>query len=470
MRHDPGVRISRGDSLMKKLLTVIVVTAVCGALIRVGMLSYARAIRAGKPARFAVVTRGELDSQILLTGKVEPLKKVVVKSRVPGRVARVLVSEGDAVRAGQPLAQIESSELERQASQLRTALGAAQAQIPELAQQQASRRATMVEDLEQAESQLRLAQRALEAMPTTLAPANGNGADDSARLEQSIIHLRETLNKVRTELTSAKASAAQQQMQFQLLAGARGHMQRLIESAAAAKSALQQMTIKAPIAGRVIKCNVLPGDLVTGGANLLGGGQEIAVIADTKQMLVRALIPEVDVAKITEGQAATVRLDALRDEKFGGRITRIAPAAQEQRGPLAAINPNEPVWFQVEVRLAQTDPRLRTGMTANVDVATQKLRRTLYLPREAVFEEKGLFYVWLVSDRQLTSSARAASGAAVKDASGRVIEQSAVATKKALVHVGITNDMSTQIRAGVHEGDVVLVKPVLQGRRTFEIR
>jgi multidrug efflux pump subunit AcrA (membrane-fusion protein) len=223
------------------------------------------------------------------------------------------------------------------------------------------------------------------------------------------------------------------------------------------------------MSGTVIARNALPGDLVSGGLSPFGGGQELAVIADTSTMVIKALIPEVDVARVREGQTATVRLDALRQRVFTGRIERIAPAPREQRGALAQFSTGESVWYEVQVHLDDTDPRLRTGMSANVDLTAETIHDVIYLPQEAIFEEMGRWYVWQVMDKQLAGTIRE-TPATVTDARGNIIEESSVRLEKKLVHIGAYNDLFTQIRTGLPEGTVVLIKPPLRGRRTFEIK
>jgi len=452
------VTLNRVDTL-RLLARIGLVVAFVLLAVAQGARVIRQRYRVVRPARFAVVTRQDFSSQILLTGKIEPVRKVVVKSRIPGRVAKVFVNEGDRVRAGQSIAQIESTELERQATQLRGTLGLAQAQLPSALQDSARRRGSLVPGLEQAERSLHRAEQALEGLSAA------NGDETAARDE-----LARSLDRVQRDLVSLKLSTVQQELQLSALAGARGGLQRLVEQSALLKLAQQQLIVRAPIDGVVIRCATLPGDLVTGGGNPFGGGGELAVIADPSSLVVRALVPEVDVSRLRVGQTATVRLDALRDERLTGRVARIGAAAQEPRGPLAQIGPGDPVWFSVEIALPKADARLRPGMTANVDVAMTKLPRVLTVPRDALTEEKGQWFVQRVTDRKLAERVRDARGGPVKDAAGQIVETPGVRTEKALVHLGAQNDLVTQIKAGVNAGDVILILPAQISRRTFEIR
>jgi HlyD family secretion protein len=124
------------------------------------------------PARYETVGRGDVEIKVTETGAIEPLKKVEVKSKVAGRIAKLYAQEGDRVRAGQLLAVIDPTEINSQVAQMRAQLEGAKARL------EASRRGVlyqgeqtkasigqMRENLKAAEARLKMAQEEDRAQP-----------------------------------------------------------------------------------------------------------------------------------------------------------------------------------------------------------------------------------------------------------------------------------------------------------------
>jgi len=109
------------------LLGCVLPLVVVGAL---GYWGYRRLIsKPPKPERLAVVDRGDVEIKVVETGTIEPLKKVEIKSKVAGRLARLLVDEGDRVIAGQVLAEIDPTEINSQVEQIRAQVNGARARL-----------------------------------------------------------------------------------------------------------------------------------------------------------------------------------------------------------------------------------------------------------------------------------------------------------------------------------------------------
>src|SRR5688500_15083488 len=101
-------------------------------IVLVGGIWYGiRALRASAPevSHYPSVTRGDVEIKVVETGQIEALKKVEIKSKVAGRVARLLVDEGTPVRQGQLLAEIDPTEINSQVAQIEAQLDGARARL-----------------------------------------------------------------------------------------------------------------------------------------------------------------------------------------------------------------------------------------------------------------------------------------------------------------------------------------------------
>ncbi|MFN3649075.1 MAG: HlyD family efflux transporter periplasmic adaptor subunit [Armatimonadota bacterium] len=173
----------------------VAIVAVVGALSGAGFGAW-RAVGAwtqpaAKAPRFETVDRGTVEVTVTETGTMEPLKKVEVKSKVAGRVEKLLVEEGDFVRAGQLLAEIDPTEIDSQVEQIRAQLDGAQARYEQAKRGvtfQVSQTDTGIQQFAQAlysaEARLRVAEEQARAEPE-LASSEIAQADASLKTAQS---------------------------------------------------------------------------------------------------------------------------------------------------------------------------------------------------------------------------------------------------------------------------------------------
>lgn len=155
------------------------------------------------------------------------------------------------------------------------------------------------------------------------------------------------------------------------------------------------------------------------------GNQNLILrVEDVSDLYVLAAVPELDIAKVKIGQEATVRVSSLLGETFTGSISEISLSAQEkdQNGMS-----NSNTEFQVRIHLNSHDPRLLPGMSALMDILTNKATSVLTLPHEYVQEENGKYYV-------TTTNA-----------------------EKKPVEVGLQTESDVEIKSGLNEGDKVKI-------------
>jgi RND family efflux transporter MFP subunit len=197
----------------------------------------------------------------------------------------------------------------------------------------------------------------------------------------------------------------------------------------AARQQLSRTTLKAPLGGTVVQRNVNPGEVVVPGVHATVEGKPLLVVADLGSLLVKADLNQMDVARVTLGQVAEVKLDALPEVRLSGRVTKVA-AASTRDATGADV-------FPIEITLDPPPgrPPIRPGMTAEIELVVDRVAQALVVPVEAVTSAPG--------------SGRAT--VVVVHPGGR--------RERRTVEVGRRNDHHTEIRAGLVEGDVVAIDP-----------
>jgi RND family efflux transporter MFP subunit len=216
------------------------------------------------PADIAVVEIRSLTRSIPFSGSLAPVVQTAVKSKVPGEVTRVFVREGEAVTAGQLLAQIDTTDLQ-------------------------SRVDAQAAALEEAKARLNIAEK--------------NRANNQQLLHQKFIS-QNAYDTTESTFEATAASMRSQEAQLRI-----------------ARKALDDAAVRAPIAGAVATRSVHPGEKV-------GVDSALFTLVDLGRMEIEAPAPASEVPSVRVGQNATFGVDGFGDRKFEGRVERINPTAQ----------------------------------------------------------------------------------------------------------------------------------------------
>ena len=139
------------------------------------------------------------------------------------------------------------------------------------------------------------------------------------------------------------------------------------------------MRVLAPLDGIVIRRNVEIGEVVSSGLSSYSGGTMLFAIGDPSQLIVRGDIAEIDIGRVAVGQAVDIVVDAYPDTTYGGRVRWIAPVGQQQQGSTI-------VTFDTEIEITDHAPRLRQGMSCDIDILFARRDSAVYLPVERVLE------------------------------------------------------------------------------------
>jgi len=368
-----------------------------------------------------VVSQGE--SRVIAEAIIEPARWSRLRLAAGGKAVEVMVEEGDAVAEGDLLVRFDATDAERRMREAEVALALAEAQLaqvrarprPEevavaetvlevaravISQTLAQRDellagATQVE-IAAAQAQVAAAQaeqvqaeimhdetmecfnvRLPDGSKEKICPALGryeeqarsalHAADDA--LVAAETQLKAARSGAWTQLRDAEAALASAmaqhdvaQAQFDLvragsrpedIAAAEAGVAQAEASLAAARAVLEGVDIRAPFDGVVAAVNVDVGDTAAPGA-------VVVLVATLDQLLACTTdLTELDVARVTAGQAAVVEVDALPGAQLTGRVVRIEERSVSAQGD---------VTYPVAVKLDQDVPGLRWGMTATVEI------------------------------------------------------------------------------------------------------
>lgn len=271
------------------------------------------------------VGKGSISIKIEETGEIQPINEVEIKSKVSGKIVRLYVKENDYVKVGQLIADIEPDY-----NQARTI-------------------ANIKNELKTSEIRLRNAEK---------------NFNDTKSLFDKNFTSRQNLDDSKDELDKAK-------LDYQICL----EQYNLIKEIDTSDNISR---VYSTVSGTVIERKVEAGEMVTSSTSSYSEGTILIKVADLTQMLVKASINEVDIAKIHLNQLADVKIDAFPYDKFSGKITKISAQA---------INENNVKVFPIEITINQQDNRLKPGLTANITIYGEKKENIITIPIRAIFSD-----------------------------------------------------------------------------------
>ncbi|HKO55976.1 MAG TPA: efflux RND transporter periplasmic adaptor subunit [Thermoanaerobaculia bacterium] len=322
------------------------------------------------------VVNGSIVEKAVAVGQIQPRQKFQVKSKISGIVRRALIQVGDTVNAGDPLFEIAPDPTPLEVTEV-------------------DRR------VESAEASFRRAEgdynRAQELSRTGVLPKSEAEA-----------------KKESYELARVALTKAQQDRELTR----RG---RLTASGT-------ESIIRAPAAGTILTRAVNPGDPIVP-LTSYQPGTEMATVADMRDLIFKGTVDEIDVGKLSVGMPARIKVGALPTDVVTGKVSRIAPQAQQKEGA---------TLFDVEIEL---DPgnkiTLRAGYSANADVIIREKKDVLTIPERLVtFEDGG---------KKATVEVAGADPKAQP--------------KKVEVKTGISDGLNVEIVSGLSKGQKVVERP-----------
>ncbi|HEY6270814.1 MAG TPA: efflux RND transporter periplasmic adaptor subunit [Terriglobales bacterium] len=359
----------------RPLVGVIVVVGVA-VLLFSGWMRFrngAVAVRAEK------VVPEDIANVIATNGKIEPLHNFESHAPAPATVKRVLVREGDHVKAGQLLLELDDADAKAQAARAWAQLRAAEA-----AQYAAKEGGTNEEvlttrtDLIKARAERDNARRNVEAVERlqtsgAASPAEVQAAEDRMKKAEADVQLLESKLNSRfssPEVEKVEAAAAQARAAY-----------------AAAQDLLNSTTVHAGTAGSVYQLPVKQGSYVT-------SGELLVQVANLEKIAVRAFVDEPEIGRLAQGQKVEIRWDAIPGRVWEGVLTTL---------PTVVSSIGTRTVGEITCEIANPDGKLLPNVNVNVSIITAHHGDALTVARESVREVDGKRFVYVIADDKLRS-------------------------------------------------------------------
>ncbi|WP_019946800.1 efflux RND transporter periplasmic adaptor subunit [Hymenobacter aerophilus] len=439
---------------MKKNRTLYILLALLAVLL-VGFVIAKKQGWIGGPAGTEVLAAKAAPTTIVekvsASGKVQPETEVKISPDVSGEITELYVEEGDSVKKGQLLLRIRPDNYQAVVSQQSAVVGTQQANV--------------------AQTRARLQQLIANARQTEL-----------TYRRNASLYKQKVISQADYEASKAAYDASQEEINSarQSIRGAQSSVRSAQAGLEEARRNLDKTTIYAPVSGTVSKLNVKKGERVVGTSQM--AGTEIMRIANLREMEVRVSVNENDIINVTLGDSADVEVDsyASQDQRFKGVVTSIANTAKD------ALTAEAVTEFEVKIRLlpasyqnlldAKPGRRVvpfRPGMTASVDIITNRKAGVLSVPLAAVTTR---------TDSTKTAAAGAAAEGGAKatakaDAPTAGLQAAPqevvflIRDGKALmtpVKTGISDFQSIEILSGIQAGDQVVSGPFRAVSKTLK--
>jgi HlyD family secretion protein len=231
-----------------------------------------------------------------------------------------------------------------------------------------------------ARDELTLAQRRRDSLVKFGRPLELSQARSDATLTKESLRQLESAAAYRLQQKQAAISAAQS---------------RIDEAASKLALAQQQLArteVRADVAGIVVYREVFFGSEQRKPqvGDQVWANQPLLILPDISKMVVESRVRETDIHKVEKNQGVKVRVQAYPDLKLTGVVTLVGTLAQEEKERRGAK------FFGVTIQIDGSEPRLRPGMTAQVEIEVEERPRALYVPLQAVFEKEGRSICYLV--------------------------------------------------------------------------
>src|SRR5207302_5554202 len=384
---------------MKKTLIII------GAIVLVAVIIFA-SVRGGgtkgEPVYVEPVTLRNIQAIVTAPGEVDPKVKVNISAHIVGKIEKIYFNEGDSVKKGQRLVDLEKTAYQAAYSRAVAAVSNSRIEV--------ARAKTNVATMQMAYKR-------------------------AVNLKQQGIQAQELFDQSRQNYDTAVAAydSAQQGV---------NQAQALLQQA---QTDLDHTTILSPITGKAVQLNAHEGEVVITGT-MNNPGSVIAVIADLSEILVEADVGETEITGIRLNEPSKVHVDAIPDKEYAGHVAEIGSSAALKQGTGAGMR-----YFKVKVQIDNTDDRLRPGMTAQVSIITTTSGSALSVPIQSVVERvpPALAKSKTGTDDEDENAPKSKFVFVVKDSKVKLTE----------VKTGVSDTTHVALVSGVSKNDQVVTGP-----------
>jgi HlyD family secretion protein len=359
----------------------------------------------GKPVDAYSATIGELVQTVVASGRVMTPQRITIAAETTGRVNAIPVSEGQMVKRGQLLIQLNDQDERASIAQATAAVSQAQArirQLREVALPAASH------GLKQAQTNVEQARKQYERTRDLQA----RGFISQAQLDEA----KRNYDVINSQVSAARLQVEANRPAGSDLAVASATVAQANASLHLAQVKLNEDAILAPADGTLISRSVEPGDIVQ-------PGKELMVLAADGETQILVQLDEKNLAKIALGQKVLGSADAYVDQRFDAVVSYINPGIDAIRGAV-----------EVKMTVPKPPAYLRQDMTVSVDIETARRSGALVIPTGALHDaSSNTPWVIVVRNKQ---------------------------TAKQPVKLGLRGDNSVEVLSGLKAGEAVILTAV----------
>lgn len=346
------------------------------------------------------VKEKKIESVVTAPAEINPSLKVNISAHIVGKIEHLYIKEGDMVRRNQKLIDLERPAYEAQYQR-------AQAEVQN---------------------------RRIEVERARVALATADLSYKRAvSMQQQGLQAQELFEKAKLDIENARAGYASSQE----------GVRQAVALLTSAQTDLSHTTIVSPIDGKVVQLNAHEGEVVVTGT-MNNPASVIAVIADLAEILAEADVGETEVVGIKLGQPAKIKVDAVTDKDYVGRVVEIGSSATQRVGAGAGMR-----YFKVKSAIENADERLRPGMTAQVSITTLSEPNAVVVPIQAVVERVPPTPGAKKTDTVDENAPKKKYVFVVKDGVAKMTE----------VTTGISDTTNVAIRSGLKAGDKIVTGP-----------
>lgn len=350
---------------------------------------------------------GSLTETVKADTVLVPVAQAAIVPKISSPIRKFLVQRGDRVRAGQPLAELESADLAAAVVDSRGSMEQAQATFT------TTSKAQVIEDLQQAKLNVDETKAALAVQKAQ--------TDARANLLQQGAIPRRDYDTSKSALVQAQAaydiavqhlSSLEHVSQQATVEGAQGGLTSARGKYEEAQSALGYATVRSPISGVITDRPLYAGEMAQ-------AGQPLLTVMDTSVLLAKVHLPQAQVAVLKVGDKGSISIEGT-DQSADGVISLISPA-------LDAGSTTVEVWLKIP----NAQAKLKPGTPVHVSIETRTLDNVTTVPNEGIVTTKaGATAVMVIGD----------DGAA----------------HQRVVKLGITDGKDTQVLDGVKPGEMIV--------------
>jgi HlyD family secretion protein len=387
----------------------------------------------------AIKTR-DLDAIVSASGKIQAKRTVNVSSDTVGRVVNLAVNEGDRIRKGQFLLQIDPKPLRSRVDNGTASLKAAEVTLDQMQQ-----------SVETGKAQLELTRQNLKRQQD---------------LWTQQLTTRELLDKAVNDVKVAESSLSEREKT------ANAQSSRIAQEHANLESAqydLSKVRIESPIDGIVTARSIQEGEMVMIGT-MNNAGTVLMTLADMSIIQAEIEVDETNVPNVQIGQLAKITIDAIPDKTFKGHVSEIGNSPIQAA---AGATGTQATNFKVKVVLDEDVPDVRPGFTCTADITTARRKNVVSVPipavavRELIFDANGKAIKEPKDNKRRrpeTSPAVAElkTGQARKEVEGVFVVRASGKAKDAEftpIKMGIAGDRYFEVLSGLQAGDEVITGP-----------